>query len=208
MEEKLIKYLESLRPTLDVHGRWAMFATAKTASVSMGRGPLKQTMIVFHRGHKNWAIVWNNLFVPRIDDVFTFSFVRNPWERVLSAFNYMQNHTKLHWDMVTDITFKDFIKTTFLKEGPEINSHFFTQGKNILFNGKPFLSFIGKFENMDKDWKIVADIIGVKNTLPKLNARAHRHYSNYYDDDAIEIVRNTYKEEIDFLGYEYENRKE
>jgi hypothetical protein len=215
MEKELVDYMRDLDGLLDVRGQWAMFRNSKTASTSMEMGPLNNLIITMGHGQKNYKTVWRELFESRMEKIFTFSFVRNPWDRVFSAFNYLQNYKfsriqlrRRRHQLRKDVEFKDYIKTDFLEEGPSTNIHFAEQAPKILFNGNQFVSFIGRFENLEDDWRQVANKIGVSGKLQKRNVTSHLHYSNYYDDECIEIVRNTYKEEIDFLGYKYEKRTE
>jgi hypothetical protein len=63
--------------------------------------------------------------------------------------------------------------------------------------------FVGRFENLNKDWAYVASKIGESPVLPKVNSSNHIHYKTYYDDECIEIVADLYRKDIDILGYKF-----
>ena len=144
---------------------------------------------------------------------FSYSFVRNPFDRLVSAW-------KCPWvtgDKVDDkwevpfSNFTDFIRDFVLKE---LNWNFFrwshvmpyTDPRMKLFNsdGKKLLSFIGKFENLQEDFNIVCDKIGIpRQQLPHKNKSKHKHYTEYYDDETRQIVAEKYAKDIEMFGYEY-----
>ena len=203
MKPDLINHIKSLRPLLDVHGKWAWIGNHKTCSHSIGNGPLKHKFLFYRRGYTNWRVVWNELFAPRIDEVFLFAFVRNPWDRVCSAFFFLQERKKLIPD---NITFAEYVKTTLKEKGVSADDHFEEQTPIFSFKGEFFNTFLGRFESLEEDWAYIAEKINVRKKLPHYNGTSHNHYTSYYDDECIEIVGRLYKEEIDALDYKYETK--
>jgi hypothetical protein len=182
---------------LDTHRKFVFVPNPKVCFHSIGRGALSGRTINYRDGVRQYyAALWN-LFKSH---TFMFTFVRNTWERVLSAFVFLQ---AVKGEIPKGAVFKDYIKTTFVKKGPLTNIHFREQD-TYLYCGEPFNIFIGRFEQLEKDWAYVAEKIDAPKHLPKLNSTPHTHYSDYYDPECVEIIRNIYKKEIDFLGYEYE----
>ncbi len=159
---------------------------------------------------------------------FKFSFVRNPWARIVSEYKY-RNHA---WKY----PFKDFIFKYFphAKWSDEY-CHVIPQ-YNFLYDkeGNKQVDFIGKFENLQKDFDEVCKLMNIPNIkLPhknqsasffqlrsdasfcdklkrlrgKLSLRQKRntfeHYSQYYDMETKEYVSQIYKNDIEVFDYQF-----
>jgi hypothetical protein len=133
-------------------------------------------------------------------DYYVFTFVRNPWDRMVSIWNYHRAYLP---------EFKEFIRSNFRykshsgKEKVSIHNHC-RQMIEYIFT-EP--DFIGKYENLYEDWKVIADKIGVSNILPysnKTQGKKDVHYSAYYDKSDVEVVRKLYKDDIERFNYEFE----
>ena len=67
------------------------------------------------------------------------------------------------------------------------------------------VDFVGRFENLEADFAKICDHIGISTTLPKLNvAKNRKPYQEYYNKKTKELVKQTFKEDIELLGYEFE----
>jgi hypothetical protein len=187
---------------LDVLGQWVYLPNPKTAQKSMMVGVMNHRQITVSRGVRNYDRVWNQVIVPNIDSVHIFTFVRNPWDKVVSALHFLQqahNHRKFR-----GYTFQDFVKKLLAVHGPGIDRHFRPQAQTFLCQGDFIPNvFVGRFENLHEDWASVADTLGVERELPCVNKSEHEPYETYYDDECVEIVGKLYAEEIKALGYEF-----
>ena len=65
------------------------------------------------------------------------------------------------------------------------------------------MDYICRFETLREDAVAVSDKIGFRLKLPHLRKSKHRHYSEYYDTEAREIVANAYKKDIEYFGYQF-----
>gem|GEM_PF-3011274 len=202
MDPKLIEYLGSLLPAVDAAGRWACFGNAKTAQKSMMLGILDYRQVYHRRGVRNWRRVWEQVVVPRLERnrVLLFTFVRNPWDRVVSAFFFLQQRGTLP----KKLQFKEFVKRELVQGYDNVDRHFRPQAPTFMWNGKIIPQmFIGRYEHLRVDWAYIAGWLHEEKELPHINASKHREYTAYYDVRSIEIVREIYRTEIDALGYEF-----
>jgi len=149
-------------------------------------------------------------------DLFSFSFVRNPFDRLVSAYKCPwvsgvevdENRKKYK------IEFKNFnlFVNKFLLNENDYSffrwSHVmpYTDVRMKLFNrgGNSQISFIGKLETYQKDFNIICDKIGIpRQQLPHTNKTKHKHYTEYYDDETRSIVAEKYAKDIEYFGYEF-----
>ena len=148
-------------------------------------------------------------------DVFTFAFVRNPYDRLVSAFYFLHKLMKLNLTSQTvdnnffkctehlkNKTFEEFIldSSRGLNYAAE-NNIFFRPQNYFIPNGA---DFIGRFENIDEDFKTLCSLIEVEPVvLEKGNESEHDEYQTYFTDNKIKsIVQDVYSK--DFLLYGYE----
>lgn len=136
---------------------------------------------------------------------FKFTFVRNPWDRVVSAFKYLKDVSTLdayHRDFINTRypQFEDFIKS---KEWTEW-LHFLPQHQFISIDSKICVDFIGKVETMQSDFNIICKTLGVKpKTLSKINATNRNNYTEYFDDETRQIIADVYAKDIELFEYKY-----
>ena len=162
----------------------------------------------------------------KYEDHFKFSFVRNPWDRMVSNWCMWSTWRKPYW--FKTLTFKEFVdfsishivleKISNTREWCDdrcpieyihsIYNHCapYTDPFYHLFNndGELIINFVGRFENLQGDFDIVCDKIGIpRQQLPHKNATKHKHYTEYYDDETRQIVAEKYAKDIDYFGYEF-----
>lgn len=145
------------------------------------------------------------------EQLFKFTIVRNPWDRVVSKyfFNRMKNDfvQGLNASEIEEKPFdrEHFIKIiqcthsleSFLLERPP------SRGKLDFLVDTDINAFI-RFENLQEGFDAVCSNIGVPNeTLPVRNQSKHRHYSTYYDAETRDMVYEKFKNEIEYFNYEY-----
>ena len=135
------------------------------------------------------------------DAFYKFSFVRNTWARVYSWYvNIMKDEGLRKSYSITD---SNFSYEQFLSE--KINHNTFSQ---LYFltdrNGSVPLDFIGRFENLQEDFDLVCNQIGIDDPLlPKLLVRNYAHYTENYNEKTKDLIYKLYKDEIDYFNFEY-----
>ena len=128
-------------------------------------------------------------------EYFSFAFVRNPYEVVVSA-----------WDFEKIKDFDIYVEQQIFT-GLQICArrsqydHLSDEEGNLLVN------FIGRYENFAEDFYKIIEAIEVPLMLiPKRNIRKERKtqdYRKYYTPLSREIVEKKYKKDLEFFGYEF-----
>lgn len=139
----------------------------------------------------------------RWNSIFTFAFVRNPWDRVVSHFHFRKSKKN---KIEQSTTFRDWVELTYGQEGQTIDYHHYLMPQSMWVadhDGIILVDFIGRFENLSEDFKYVCKQIGKNAALPYINATKHRHYRDYYDDRTIKIVERWFRKDIEMFGYKF-----
>jgi hypothetical protein len=142
---------------------------------------------------------WNKLF--------TFSIVRNPWDRAVSLFNYrkIKGNIPDEWDF--DMYIHKLKNAT--AETEYFSYHGFRLGAiDYLINEKReiIVKFIVKFENRIEDLMKLSKIL--KFSIPgdimiQKASPTGMHYSKYYSDETMNIIESLYYEEIKTFNYRF-----
>jgi hypothetical protein len=138
----------------------------KTAGRSIRLGFFKENLNCdISRGYSVWPNRWK--------DKYSFAFVRNPYDRIISAYLFTQRVLKEKY------TFKEFLDISIDNNiGHNISKYEYpreyirhhTLPQTHKFNHLSETNFIGRFENLDNDFKIICDHIGATySKLPKIN---------------------------------------
>ena len=135
---------------------------------------------------------------------FKFTIVRNPWDRLLS--NYFYRKYIKYDGFIQDMSFKEWVvnsKTGDYSFENSLSKH--EQFDWITDNHKEVLvDFIGRFENLQEDFDIICDKIGIpRQELPHKNKSKHKHYTEYYNDETRSIVAEKYAKDIEYFGYKF-----
>lgn len=134
---------------------------------------------------------------------FKFTVVRNPWDKAVSGYVYMDEREDL----------RDYVG---MKRGAEFNTYLdlIARKRHVQWepqsnfvrdeNNEPLLDFVGRFENYPAAVAEVLQRIGVgPQPLPHENRSERRPYQSYYDREAKERVASLYAADIRTFGYEY-----
>ena len=144
--------------------------------------------------------------------IFTFTIIRNPWDRMVSMFHYM----KKQGDLPTRLTFRDYVlqfnAPRHLLKGQLHSYHAFYYGLLeyiVDSNDNIIVDYIGRYENRTEDIRIIADKIGCQdlgNLHLQETERSHKHYSQYYDDETKDVISTVFTRDIERFGYSFEEK--
>ena len=162
-------------------------------------------------GHTT-AAEFQMMFPEQWKKFYSFAFVRNPWDRLASAFFYVQRSHRNSFFVKNFILPHHNDLSSFvirvLKDNPTaafMMEHFRPQFTYVCNPDRStVVDFVGRFESINEDWKIIAGKIGLDELLPHSNHSSHDHYSNHYTSEAAEVIAQVYYEDIKIFGYHYE----
>ena len=154
-----------------------------------------------------WGTYWSH-FLPKEypaklwRQYFTFCFLRNPWDRMVSLYHYWCDGKYLNLGR-RNIPFPEFCwnyKEIIIYQGKP-NIHARPQTDFLKRNSIP-VKFCGRYESLQKDFDQVCDAIAIPRTrLPRLIPSVRRKrgsYRQYYlrDESLIRFVAREFAEDV------------
>lgn len=157
-------------------------------------------------------------FVPSsLDGFFCFTFVRNPYDRLLSAYlskmvaagqrsPYRELGSRVRGRHgAGELSFRGFCDYL-AQEGPYANPHWYPQCDFVDAVGAERLDFIGRVENMAHDMDHVMRAIfssaADSRYREELPTGAADRLGEHYDDACRAVVREIYREDFRRFGYQ------
>lgn len=146
---------------------------------------------------------------------FKFAVVRNPWDRVVSAYHYLmaggrtpkdREWTKKHLSRYPD--FETFIQKGLASFQVQRCIHFRPQSEFICIATRRIpLQFLALFENLEEDFAAICEQLKISARLEKLNLTPTRKkdFRDYYSPEAQLTVAKVYAEDLANLGYTFDN---
>ena len=146
--------------------------------------------------HSTLAEYRGALGVGRFAELYKFTCVRNPWDRMVSYY-FTPTQNTVAWDrkkfrkIISDaLSVADYLRLGKGEEDPFGN-----------------VNYIMRFETLADDFRTVCAALDISPVaLPRYNRSNREHYSKYYDDDLCELVRARFAAEIERFGYTFEQR--
>lgn len=126
-----------------------------------------------------------------IKSYFTFSFVRNPWERHVSRLFWVDSNIR------KVINFTEKLENIILNAR---NQHHFIYDKDT----NTTVDHIARFENYEQEVKKFCDKFGINTTIPHLNKSKKYNYKDFYTKELIDKVYEREHKIIDLMGYTYD----
>ena len=167
---------------------------------------------------------------PSHRDFFVFSFVRNPWSRILSTWRnkianpneeapriIIERFQELYYNM----PFEEFVNFVCDSEsGNDIEGDRHWTSQHLFLKdheGNMIPDFIGRLENLELDFSGVLSRLGFESiALPWLNTRrgwssdsksmnsdSKKYYREFYTPELAEKISERYKEDISYFNYKF-----
>ena len=136
-----------------------------------------------------------------LDGLFAFTLVRNPWDRVVSYYHWLQTQDFDHSavKLAQELDFAGFVAQpdTLASFQRAPAAHYMRRA-----NGSEQCSAYIRIENFDEDAAPLVDHLGFALTLPVLNvSKRSRDYRPYYTDKSAELVGQACAVDISRFGY-------
>jgi len=140
------------------------------------------TMVKKRVGH----IIWGQYF--------TFVFVRNPWDRLLSLyFHYCTagKRTRRGPFVRKFVSFTEYVMS--VPKHTKVSQYSRTVGVDRVF----------RFEEYEKSMRELCKRLRIPYTLVRFNGTKHRNYTEYYTPETIQLVAKYSKIDIETFGYQF-----
>jgi len=123
----------------------------------------------------------------------TFAVVRNPWDRMVSTYEFKKTKTNLN------LSFRDWLYST-----PDESSNWFSfkTAQAAWLSTMP--TWLLRFENLNEEFKAIQKYTNCFLPLPHKNATEHNKYTLYYTTETKKYVGRLFEEDIDLFKYRFE----
>jgi len=147
-----------------------------------------------HLGERRW------------NDRFSFGFVRNPWDRVVSHYHYRVKTDQTGLGE-SPIPFEEWVVRAYGDRDPL----YYDQPKMFMAQyrwlsdreGGQIVDFVGRFERLRDDFAEIGRRIGIDADLPHLKRSTHRDSRELYSAETRDLIGRRFEGDIERYGYEF-----
>lgn len=179
----------------------------KTAGISVSKAIFGDVSLEGHRS----IMFYKNILNEDFSEYFTFSVVRNPWDRLYSAFKFLEKgginiHDRNAYEQYLKEykDFEEFVINGLNKKMIYEIMHFIPQSEFICSkDGKIDVNYIARFENLKDDISKLSEKINNPIELDHHNSNKKVSYKEIYTSDMIKKVEEIYKMDIINFNYKF-----
>lgn len=179
--------------------RYAMQPGQEFANFFFKRLGIRQFGPTYYPDHFSASDLIEQIGQQKFKSYFSFGFVRNPWSWEVSTYKYILKNRK-HPDHQRVSSFHDFREYLHWR----CDGRFQLQQDFLYHDGKQVVDFVGRFEHLERDFQEICLRLNLSHRLPALNQSGGRGFRRYYTSDLIEMVRSTYRPDIEEFGYRFD----
>ena len=134
------------------------------------------------------------------DQAFKFAFVRNPWDWMVSLYNYLlltpshRHHAKIK----AMSGFAEYVQFE-ITQNKRFQHPFVTDR-----SGRLIVDCLGRFENLHSDFDQICRHLGIESKIPSIKVSPKRDYRSYYTHETRELVSRHFHRDIELLGYHFD----
>lgn len=172
---------------------------------------VKRSLGIARTGHADY-VSFRAASPRKCREYFKFAFVRNPWDRLLSAYSFLKAGGIPRWDaglnarLMDGVTgFEQFVLERL--ELPEVRNalHFQPQLRFISDeSGMPKMDFVGRVETIEADFGFICTRLGISAPLQRLNQSSHPPYQSAYTPAMRDVAASVYARDIELFGYRFD----
>lgn len=135
------------------------------------------------------------------NSMFSFAFVRNPWDWELSHYKYIlrQPRHHLHQEVASLGGFSEYVRW-------RCDGRCQLQNSFLVHQGQRVVDFVGRFETIDADFQHIATQLNIRSKLKRLNQTRRSVYQRHYDGQTAALIEKAYQLDIVEFGYHFEHR--
>ena len=137
---------------------------------------------------------------------FTFTMVRNPWDKVVSHYHYRVRTNQTGMGENT-LPFDEWLQRCYVDRDPEYYDEprmFMPQRQWLVDeNGVLLVEFIGRFENLQEDFRHICERLSVEAELGHAKPSARGSYRDYYSSESRDLIGVVFAEDVELFGYRF-----
>jgi hypothetical protein len=163
-------------------------------------------------GHRD-ARFYREVFGPDFWSYFKFAFVRDPFTRLVSAYEFLKRGGHPAWPKDAAFNkevlscykdFDDFVLTWLTPTRRPLMPHFRPQVEFLTLSKRLAMDFIGRYENLAADFDVVCRRLDIHARLKHVNRTPVEDLSiaaHYASDAVVARVQDVYRMDFALLGY-------
>jgi hypothetical protein len=164
-------------------------------------------------GHRK-AIDYCNVSAKEFNTHFSFAFVRNPWDRAVSAYNFVKQSGTEYVQPIPNATYQSEVFESFDRFVLEWLVNADLSKEDVVFEpqykyicnkkGTIIVDHIEKVENMENGILFLQEKLDVEIKIANLNQSTRKKdFRSYYNEETKKAIAEIYKKDIELFNYSF-----